>query len=150
MKRKAFGMINLLFFIIMIGGVLSLGVNIAKKSELHTKNSDRRLQAENFLNNCIELSILAIESYERNSTNNCVKKLTFNSEDNKFKVDVNISSYFLYEGTNDISYCNGNNLNLSFPIKTEESHGTAILNMTLTNTDNSKKIRIFKRTVQKL
>ena len=149
--RKGFGLIYALFVIVLVAGVISLALRYAKSSIIKTTNIYEKESAELFLNSAVELSLLAISGYKRNSTNGCLKDINITSNDKRFIAKVHIKWYYLTSGSNDALYCSDDNLTHS--ISTEESHGMAMLEIEIdsndTNPKNSIPLRIIKRTLQR-
>jgi hypothetical protein len=152
--RKGFGLIYALFVIVLVAGVISLALRYAKSSIIKTTNIYEKESAELFMNSAVELSLLAIQGYERNATNGCLKEVNITSADKRFIADVNITKYFLYHGVdnNGSWYNNCSDRNVS--IDTEDSHGFVMLEITVeTNATNPKNrgtnIRLLRRTLQR-
>jgi len=148
-KRDGFGIIEALFVIVLVGGIISLALRYAKVSLHRTSISYEKEAAELFLNSSIELSLLAIQGYDRTSHGNCLKEVHITSQDSRFVADVNITKYFLLNGSNDCNYCG----NLCSPVKTAQSNGYVLMEISVesndTNPKNIDSIRIIRRTLQR-
>jgi len=147
--RKGFGLIYALFVIVLVAGVISLALRYAKSSIIKTTNIYEKESAELFLNSAVELSLLAISGYKRNSTNRCLKDINITSNDKRFIAKVHIKWYYLTSGSNDVLYCS----DLTHQISTEESHAMAMLEIEVdsndTNPKNTIPLRIIRRTLQR-
>jgi len=152
--RRGFGLIQALMVIVLISGLMMVVIKYAKFSIKQTKDLYIKESAELFMNSAVELSLLAIQGYERNATNGCLKEVNITSADKRFIADVNITKYFLYHGVdnNGSWYSNCSDRNVS--IDTEDSHGFVMLEITVeTNATNPKNrgtnIRLLRRTLQR-
>lgn len=150
--RSGFGLIQALFVIVLLSGVVSLALKYAKVSVTHTMDTYEKESAELFLNNAVELSLMAISGYDRQKRPNCLKDVNITSKDKRFLAQVHIEWYYLYRGSNDAVYCM-NDTNLTHLIDTEDSHGMAMLDIVVesngTNPKNSTDLRIIRRTLQR-
>ena len=146
--RKGFGLLQALLVIVMISGIMVIAMKYATVSIKQTKDLYIRESAELFLNSAIELSLLAIQGHDR-STNGCLHEVNITSSDKRFSADVNISTYFLYQGKDGNNSCDRNT-----SIQTEDSHGMVMLEVSVeTNTthpkNGSKVIKLTRRTLQR-
>jgi len=134
---------------ILISSLLMLALKFSYVGRKNSKNFYFREKAELFLKNAVELSLLAISGYDRGKKLNCLQKIKIISKDKLFVADINVSKYYLYEGSKELSYCEN-----SKSIKTKESHGMVVLDIVVRNNPKNRKIkkRIFltKKTVQKI
>ena len=130
----------------------------AKLSIKQTKDLYIRESADIFVNSAIELSMLAISGYDRKNNGNCLSEISIISKDKRFIADINITDYFLYDtnlSTDDYHICkNSANGYIVHNIKTEDSHGMVILEITVdANSTNPKNhganIRLLRRTLQR-
>ncbi len=149
--RKGFSLIFALFVIVLVAGIISLSLRYAKSSIIKTTTLYEKESAELFLNSAVELSLLAISAYERNSTNGCLRDINITSKDQRFIASVQIKWYYLLNGSNDATYCN--NDGLTHIITTSDSHGMAMLEVEVeantTHPKNSMPLRIIRRTLQR-
>lgn len=148
--RKGFGLLQALLVIVLISGIMMIAMKYATVSIKQTKDLYIRESAELFMNSAVELSLLAIQGYERNATSGCLHEVNITSSDQRFRADVNISKYYLLEGSEDCGYCGS----LCKPIQTEDSHGMVMLEVTVesnaTNPKNGKtKVKLYRRTLQR-
>jgi len=104
-------------------------------------------KAKLFLKSSIETALLTISGYDRSKKSNCLEKIKIISKDRRFIADINISRYYLSK--NSSLYCKKSSI-----IKSEESHGMVLLDITVTNNPANHKIKktikITKRTLQKI
>ncbi len=149
LQRRGFGLIQALFVIVLIGGMISLALRYAKASIHNTNISYEKQSAELFLNSAVELSLLSISGYDRNSTNHCLKDINITSKNSRFTAHIHVKWYYLFKGSKDAGYC----ANLTHTIGTRESHGMAMLEVEVdsnnTNPKNSINLRIIRRTIQR-
>ena len=148
--RRGFGLIQALIVIVLISGLMMMVLKYAKYSIKQTKDLYIRESAELFMNSAVELSLLAIQGYKRNSTNHCLSDVNITSSDQRFSADVNITKYYLLQGSQDCGYCGS----LCQPMQTEDSHGMVMLEITVeTNSSNPKNhgtnIILRRRTLQR-
>ncbi len=153
LQRNGFGLIQALFVIVLVGGMVSLALRYAKVSIHRTDNSYEKQSAKLFLNSAIELSLLAISGYDRKDADNCLKDIKIISKEGRFIAHVHIKWYYLLKGSKDAVYCS-NNTNLTHIIDTEDSQGMAMIEAEVdsnnTNPKNGTNLRITRRTLQKL
>ncbi len=148
--RRGFGILQALLVIVLISGIMTIAMKYATVSTKQTKDMYIKESAELFMDSAVELSLLAISGYERNSTNGCLQDVNVASSDRRFTADINISEYYLLGGSADCSFCGGR----CQAIQTEESHGMVILQVTVeSNNTHPKngdtKIRLTRRTLQR-
>jgi len=144
--KKAFGIMSALLILVLVSFLLMLVLKVASISSKHVGDTYLKSQAILFMQSSIENSILAIEGYERNSSNKCLKHINFISSDGKFESNTTVLRYYCY----DMNKCPCPN---AVKIDTPQSHGNVVL-YTIVNTTNSDrnkgyKIRIEKVTIQK-
>ena len=148
-KRGGFGIIDALFVIVLVGGLISLALRYAKVSIHRTATSYEKEAAELFLNSAVELTMLAIQGYDRASNGNCLNHVHIISRDSRFSADINITRYFLLNGSNDCSRCG----NLCEPVQTGDSQGYVMLELEVDSNNshpkNEKNLRILIRTLQR-
>jgi len=147
--RHGFGLIQALIVIVLISGIMVIAMKYAQVTVKQTGDLYVRESAELFMDSAVELTLLAISGYERNTTSKCLHEVNITSPDKRYKADVNITQYFLLAGSSDIGYCDRN-----VSIQTEESHGMAMLEVTVeTNAthpkNQGKQIRLTRRTLQR-
>ena len=146
--RKGFGILQALLVIVMVSGIMMIAMKYATVSVKHTKDLYIKESAELFMDSAVELTLLAISDYNR-SENGCLHEVNITSSDKRFSADVNISTYFLYQGKDGNNSCDRNT-----SIQTEDSHGMVMLEVSVeTNTthpkNGSKVIKLTRRTLQR-
>lgn len=150
--RKGFGILQALLVIVMVSGIMVIAMKYARVTVKQTKDTYIKESAELFMNSAVELSLLAIEGYDRNNIG-CLKEVNITSSDRRFIADVNISKYYVFQGkdNNGSVFTCGDRVQ---PIQTEDSHGFVILKVKVeTNNSNPKnhgtKITLYRRTLQR-
>jgi len=148
MKHRGFGLIQAMMIMLLISGMMLGVLKYASISAKHTRDTYVREQAELFLNSSIEKTLLAISAYDRATHGDCVASYS-DTKDKRgvtYNADVNITSYYLLEGSDDASYCGS----LTKAITSEETHGMVMLELTITATvDGVETIRLIRRTLQR-
>lgn len=148
--RRGFGLVQALLVIILISGIMVIAMKYAKISIKQTSDAYAKESAELFMDSAIEMTLLGISGYERNSTSGCLKEVHILSEDKRYQADVNITHYYLLKNSQDCLFCG----TLCVPVETEESHGMAMLEVSVFTNENhpknqDKKIRLTRRTLQR-
>jgi type II secretory pathway component PulK len=146
--KKAFGIITALLILVLVSFLLMLVLKSASVGIHHTNNSYVKEQAELFLRSSIENSILAIEGYERNSSNGCLKHINFMDSNKRFESNTTVLRYYCY----DMNKCP--NCDIATKIETEDSHGSVLLKTVVQTTSNntrniSQHVRITRITIQR-
>lgn len=146
--RRGFGLLQALLVIVLVSGIMVIAMKYATVSIKQTKDLYLRESAELFLNSAVELSLLAIQGYDRNGTNGCLHEVNVTSSDQRFTADINISKYYLYENPD---ACESQRVQ---QIYTEDSHGMVMLEVTVeANSTHPKnqgqKIKLIRRTLQR-
>ncbi len=150
--RKAFGLVQALIVIVLISGIMVIAMKYAKISVNQTSDLYARESAELFMDSAVELTLLAISGYERNATSHCLHEVNITSADKRYKADVNITTYYLLQNSEDY-----NNSDRRTAIQTEESHGMVMLEITVKPNDavdanariKDKHIKLTRRTLQR-
>ena len=149
--KKGFGIIQALIIIILVSGLMTMALKYASMTARQTADSYMREKAELFMKSAIELTLLAISGYDRKSKSNCLKNIHITSPDQRFFADINITNYYLLQGSSDCTYCGSR----CQPIQTEDSHGMVMLevevdsNATHPKNKNLEQIRLLRRTLQR-
>lgn len=149
--KKGFGLIQTLIIILLVSGLMTMALKYASLTAKHTADSYLRERAELFMKSAIELTLLAISGYDRKTNGNCLQKVKVTSADQRFIADINITKYYLLQGSDDCSYCGSR----CQPIQTEDSHGLVMLEVKVESNDTSprnqgrEKIRLLRRTLQR-
>lgn len=150
--RKAFGLIQALIVIVLVSGLLVIAMKYAQITTKQTADLYVKERGELFMDEAVEMTLLAISGYDRNVSKDCLKQLKFISEDGRFDANVTISKYYLYKGLdNGIDLTNCDRIQT---IQTEDSHGMVELQIAVeTNATNpknqDKNIRLTRRTLQR-
>ena len=136
----------MIFIALILGSV----AKVAFISVKHTSDTYLGERARLFMISATENAILAIEGYERNETNHCLKKMSFIDEDERFEANVTVLRYYCY----DMNDCPCEN-NLALHIQTDKSHGNVLLKIVVESNlsnprNNHKYIRVEKTTLQRL
>ncbi len=144
--RRAFGLLQALLVIVMVSGIMTIAMKYATVTVKQTKDLYIKESAEMFLDSAVELAILAIQGYERNATNGCLHEVNITSVDKRFRADINISRYFLYENPWN---CDRNQI-----IQTEDSHGFVMFDVRVESNEShpknaGAKIVLYRRTLQR-
>lgn len=147
--RHGFGLPQVLLILLFIGGVVSVTMRYASLGAKHYADSYTREQAELFLQSATEAALLQISGFDR-SGGDCLKSIAITSSDGRFLADVNISTYYLYQGVDN----NGNLLGSCgrvVSIETPESHGMIDMTITLTSIGNKvgSPIKLIRRSLQR-
>ena len=148
--RKGFGLMQAILVIVLISGILMIAMKYATINVKQTRDIYLKESAELFMNSAVELSLLAISGFDRNSTNSCLNEVNITSSDKRFLADVNITKYYLLAGSADCARCGA----LCEPINTKESQGMVMMKITVeTNSthpkNRNKKIKLTRRTLQR-
>ncbi len=149
--RRAFGLIQALIVIVLVGGLLVIAMKYASITTKQTADLYVKERGELFMDEAVEITLLAISGFDR-STGNCLKTLNILSEDKRFEANVTVKKYYLYNGLdNDGSVLN--NCDRVQAIQTEDSHGMVELEVSVQTTDvarnKDKDIRLLRRTLQR-
>ena len=145
--KKGFGLISALIILILVAGVLGAVIRMAHFNVKHKSDAYMGERARIFMQSVIENSLMAIEGYERNTSNGCLKHLHFVDEDGRFEANVTVLRYYCY----DLSDCP--NCNIAKKIDTDKSHGNVVLKVVVesnrSNKRNSGYIRLERITLQR-
>ncbi len=141
--RKGFGLIQVIFFMVLMSGILAIAMKYASISAKQTADLYTKEQAELFMQSSIEVALLGLSDH--NKSTGCIHTVKVISEDKRFVADINISDYFLISSEN----CDRKTL-----IDTEGSNGMIMMDIVVeTNNShpkNSDKVRVVRRTLQRL
>jgi len=148
LSKKAIGLLQAIMMILIVTGMMLIVLKYASISAKHTRNSFIREQTELFLNSAIEQTLLQISFYDRSG--GCLASPTISQLSKQgiiYSADVNITKYYLQNGSNDLSDCS--TLGISIGSGDGESHGMVLLEVEVTAKENGKIIsRILRRTLQ--
>ena len=147
--RKGFGLISALIIMLLIATLMVAVVKFAFISVSHTGDTYLQQRAQLFMQSAIENAIMAIEGYDRKDKGNCLKKMHFVDENNKFEANISVLRYYCY---NTNCGCSSNDVSsgLVKQIDTADSHGYVLMKVIVTNKNSDiKKIRLEKVTLQR-
>ncbi len=152
--RRGFGLLQALLVIILISTILMIAMKYASVSVKQTKDIYLKESAQLFMNSAVEMTLLAISGYQRNSTNGCLSQVSIISLDKRFIADVNITDYYLLKDSNDSNFCKKGSGYRVHDIQTQESQGMVMLSVTVeTNAthpkNQGKNIKLTRRTLQR-
>lgn len=148
--RRGFGLLQALLVIVLVSGILVIAMKYASVSVKQTSDVYVKEASELFMDSAVELGLLAISGYDRVGNNNCLKDVHVNSSDSRFVADINITKYYLLEGSSDCTLCGS----LCEPIQSDDSHGMVMMEVVVeTNAthprNQGKEIRLIRRTLQR-
>ncbi|OQX74781.1 MAG: hypothetical protein B6D59_01140 [Campylobacteraceae bacterium 4484_4] len=133
--RRGFGMIQVLFFMVLMATLLTIMMKYATISVRQTEDTYLREQAELFMQSAIELALLGIQRHDKSG--GLLRHIRIISDDKRFIADVNVTKYYLYPST----------------IQTEESNGMVAMQIVVetnaTHPKNSRRLRFTRRTLQR-
>ena len=142
--RYAFSLLQTLFVVVFIGGIVGVTMRYASLGAKHYADSYTYEQAELFLQSASEATLLRIGAYDR-SGGSCMGNLTIGSSDGKFDANVTIERYYLADGTT----CNNTPYT---SIQSEESHGMISMRIVVASNGTNAKIlhgvRLERRSLQ--
>ena len=143
MMRRGFGLIQVIFFMVLLSTILTITMRYASISARQTGELFVKEQAELFMQSAIELAILGIEGHDKST--GCMHNVHIISHDRRFIADINLSTYFLL---------NSETCDRKSPIDTEESNGMVTMDIVVetnaTHPKNSQQLRITRRTLQRI
>ncbi len=146
-NRAGFGIWQAIAVILIVGGIMVVTMRYMRIGAYHTADSYTKEQAELFLRSAMEIAMLQISTRDRSA--GCLGSVRVVSRDRKFIADINITRYYLLEGSADLSLC----ASLGYPIQSEESHGMVMTEAVVYSNPSHPKIvhpvRIVKRSIQR-
>ena len=141
--RRGFGLIQVIFFMVLLSTILAITMRYASISVRETADLYLREQAELFMRSAIETAILGLQSHDKST--GCLHRVHVVSHDRRFIADINLSDYFLL---------NSETCDRKIPISTEESNGMVMMEIVVetnaTHPKNSRQLRITRRTLQRI
>lgn len=148
--RKAFGLVQALIVMVLISGIMVIAMKYARVTIKQTSDTYAKESAELFMDSAVELTLLAISGYDRNTNGNCLESVSLTSPDGRYIADVLIQSYYLLTGSTDCTTCGTR----CVPVGTEESHGMVLMELNVTTVashpkNQDKRIRLTRRTLQR-
>ena len=136
--RKAIGLIWALIILLLVSFMLVFIAKVSFVSQKHFTMSYGIQRGELFMQSCIENALLAIEGYQRNSTNKCLEDINFSDENGRFTCNVKILRYYCYEN------CPCSNVK---KIQTPFSNGYVLMKVTVSSLQDH--IKLSKITLQR-
>ena len=137
-----------IIILLLMATLMSVVAKVAFESVKHTSDTYMQERARLFLRSVMENSLMAIEGYERNSTNKCLKSINFTDESGMFYANVEILRYYCYDLNR--CPCDGD---IVKKIDTPFSQGYVLMKITvesnLSNPRVTKKIVIKQTTLQR-
>lgn len=94
--RKGIGLLWALIILILVSTMMIFIAKVSFISQKHFSMSYGVQRGELFMQSCIENSIMAIEGYDRNNSNDCLENITFNDEKHRFSCNVKVLRYYCY------------------------------------------------------
>ncbi|MDP1615152.1 MAG: hypothetical protein Q8L68_05080 [Methylococcales bacterium] len=150
LKRPGMAMIMAIFFIIIIGGIMAIVINLTSQTSQRTTNVYLHEQAVALTRSATEYALLAVSGHNHNQLQNCINRIDaqYPSAANPM-FDINISlSYIGFGGLT------GTCDDYIATIQTPESNGSILMDVVVTtNTDSNistEPIRYHRRTLQKM
>ena len=138
--KKGIGLLWALIILILVSFMM---VFIAKVSFITVKHSSQSYaiqRGELFMQSCIENSILAIEGYEKNSSNKCLEHISFKDPNKRFECNVTILKYYCTSDAN----CPCDNKSV---IQTPFSNGYVLMKVFVNSSKDN--IKLSKITLQR-
>lgn len=144
MMRRGFGLIQVLFFMVLMATILTITMRYATLSAKQSADLYEREAAELFMQSSIELAILGLQGHDKNATG-CMHSVRIVSDDRRFVADINLTDYFLL---------GSETCDRKTPIVTEESNGMVVMDIVVesnaTHPKNSRPVRLTRRTLQRI
>jgi len=152
--RKGFGLVQALIIIVLISGIMVIAMKYAQVSIKQTSDLYAKESAELFMDSAVEIALLSISGFDRNTSGRCLERVFITSADQRYKADVNVSTYFLHKNSSDSLTCKALVSQQVQEIDTEDSHGMVMLEIVVeTNASHpknqDKQIRLTRRTLQR-
>ena len=121
--RRGFGMMQVIFFMVILSGILAISLKYASISVKQTEDLYIKEQGELFMQSAIELSLLGIGSSLVQ-----IDDVYVVSDDKRFSADINITHYYA-DGV----------ISMDIVVETNDTHPK-----------NSRQLRLTKRSLQRL
>ncbi len=128
--RAGFGMIQVIFFMVILSGILAMSMKYASITVKQTEDLYIKEQAELFMQSAIELALLGI-----GSTSTQIHKVKVISDDKRFTADINITQYYVYGENSD----SNDTIDMYIVVETNSSHPK-----------NSRELKLTRRSLQRL
>ncbi len=144
--RKALSLLMAIIFILIIGVIGGLTLQLLSTATTQTTNTYLYAQAQMLLQSARELAILVVSGHSIKDTNKCVKDIKINYNDT-FDIAIDVH----YIGSGFPSACDPQMLYNNLQHK--ESNLTLLLDISVTLRPSilaGQPLRLFQRTLQKL
>ncbi len=128
--RRGFGMIQIIFFMVILSGILAISMKYASITVKQTEDLYIKEQAELFMQSSIELALLGISS-----SSSQIDKVKVISDDKRFIADINITKYYKYGENGD----SNDTIDMYIVVETNSSHPK-----------NSRELKLTRRSLQRL
>ena len=142
--RQGFGLIQIIFFMVILSSILTITMKYASITVKQTEDLYIKEQAELFMNSAVEVALLGISSHDYKTKGFFLNEIKVISDDKRFIADINLTKYYLYDKT-------GTRIT---EIYTEDSNGMVSMDIVVetnnTNPKNSRKVKLTRRSLQKL
>ena len=138
--RKAIGLIWALIILLLVSFMLVFIVKVAFISQKQMTFSYGIQKGELFMQSCTENALLAIEGYERDSSNKCLENINFTDEKGRFECKVQVLRYYCYKDEN----CPCDNKKI---IQTPLSNGYVLMKVSVMSKKDN--IKLSKITLQR-
>lgn len=144
--RKAITLTQTIGIILVISFLLIVTLKQASITAKHTQDSYAYQRAELFSQSALEMAMLAIHTYDRNASGDCLQNV--NVDDENFDANVTVLKYYLHD--DEPNKCTTSNLHKI--IQTEGSNGMVWMKVTVTPKGKfeGKDIKLVRTTLQKL
>ncbi len=152
--KRGFGLWQAIMIILLISGLMIVVLKYAAVSSKHIQNSFVREQSELLLNSAIEIALLDISFYDKKANAKLLSESNIQSISKRgvtYNAHVDITKYYLQEGSDDLTYCQNSAGLECIAIKEgiAESHGMALFEVEVNATVDGKVVsRILRRTLQ--
>lgn len=131
--RRGFGMIQVIFFMLILSGILAISMKYASITTKQTEDLYIKEQAELFMQSAIELTLLGISRAA-----NRINEVYVVSDDKRFTADVNITKYYIFGENLETEISNGM-ISMDIVVETNNSHPK-----------NTRELKLTKRSLQRL
>jgi hypothetical protein len=128
--RRGFGMIQVIFFMVILSGILAMSMKYASITVKQTEDLYIKEQAELFMQSAIELALLGI-----GGASGQIDNVEVISDDKRFIAEINITKYYIYGENGD----SNDTIDMYIVVETNNSHPK-----------NSRELKLKKRSLQRL
>ncbi len=128
--RRGFGMIQVIFFMVILSGILAMSMKYASITVKQTEDLYIKEQAELFMQSAIELALLGI-----GGASSQINYIEVISDDKRFTADINITKYYIYGENGD----SNDTIDMYIVVETNNTHPK-----------NSRELKLKRRSLQRL